>query len=98
MSLRPHIHTGIRSVGSGGSGYVCVRARRSDAMRKLKRKLKISQTEAVPTEISLKLEEALWLIAARRCKRCDHLTAFHNGHCCTFCMVPDCRCGEGPNE
>lgn len=25
---------------------------------------------------------------------CGHLWALHNGHCCSFCMVPGCKCEE----
>ena len=25
---------------------------------------------------------------------CGHLWVLHNGHCCSFCTVPNCKCEE----
>lgn len=38
------------------------------------------------------VDEARWI--AENPERCDcgHLIIFHNGHCCSFCLVGDCRC------
>jgi hypothetical protein len=39
-------------------------------------------------------EEELFISSSTRCLVCNHLEAFHNYHCCAFCLVPDCLCDE----
>lgn len=39
--------------------------------------------------------EYQWLTKdAPRCDHCGHLVALHNSHCCSFCMIPECKCEE----
>lgn len=44
------------------------------------------------TPLDLRPEELAHLEASKRCDACGHLEALHNGHCCEFCMVPQCPC------
>jgi hypothetical protein len=53
-------------------------------------------------KLYLRADELAWLTentqydgtqGPLRCK-CGHLYALHNFHCCTFCMVPGCACGD----
>ncbi len=37
-------------------------------------------------------EEKAWLRVKSTCPDCGHLSQLHNGHCCSFCMVPRCKC------
>jgi hypothetical protein len=53
---------------------------------------------AVPDEliaITLRQDEVDYLSSdgAPRCD-CGHLVALHNYHCCTFCLVDGCPCGD----
>ena len=38
--------------------------------------------------------EHRWLTQEKRCDGCHHLTILHNNHCCSFCRVPGCECGD----
>jgi hypothetical protein len=43
-------------------------------------------------EVTLRWDE-IQELGTDRCK-CGHLYGLHNYHCCHFCMVGDCRCGN----
>lgn len=43
-------------------------------------------------ELRLTADEIKMLSNPERCEACGHLEELHNGHCCSFCMVPGCRC------
>lgn len=47
------------------------------------------------SELQLKQDEVAFLAASDRCEACGHLQALHNEHCCTYCMIPECRCEWG---
>ena len=40
-------------------------------------------------------QEQIMIEESGVCDACGHLDAFHNRHCCEFCMVPDCKCWWG---
>lgn len=44
--------------------------------------------------VTLTEDERAFLSESKRCKRCGHLNVLHNGHCCSFCTLPDCNCDE----
>lgn len=54
-----------------------------------------------PQTVELRDDEVEWLkktafmSSDTRCG-CGHLVALHNGHCCSFCMVPGCPCESSP--
>jgi hypothetical protein len=40
-------------------------------------------------------DEVVWIKdSPERCPKCSHLKIFHNQHCCSFCILPDCECKE----
>ena len=44
-------------------------------------------------EDTLSADERRWIAERQsRCPGRDHLAIFHNGHCCSFCMVDKCPC------
>lgn len=45
--------------------------------------------------LGLKSDEYEYLRDNGRCSACGHLKALHNSHCCTFCMMPGCKCEFG---
>jgi hypothetical protein len=51
----------------------------------------------IPTDLLLNMQEYLYLSTIPEYKKelrctCGHLWGLHNNHCCSFCMVPECKC------
>jgi hypothetical protein len=45
-------------------------------------------------DLPLNDDERRWIRENPEHCSCGHLHVFHNGHCCQFCMVDGCECGD----